>query len=336
MKRVLLALLLLFPVLVGAAQEKPDTTASLLKRMDTRMYNSQHRAGVDTNYIHIPEERWTLKTSSNISWNTLGVTHLEEDTGFATVLNSAPTYSQGFSVAWRWLELGVNINPAWFFPRLKNSDQAYSISLYGNKFCMSATFRYSNSYEGRMISYPDSTSTVLPRGDVNVDLTGDFDAWYVFNGDKCSFAAPFSMMQVQKRSAGSPVLGLSLRNGLTKFEGSSYQGSEVMSLMTNILAIGAGYAHNFVTAKNWLIHFSIMANMSVLSYNKWYTEKTQEIMKNTFPDWVGILQFSALHWKGKWFYGANFTIRGATYGTTSQLSFSNARTEGHLVLGCRL
>lgn len=337
MKKILLALLLLLPLLPGLAQEVPDTSsATLLRRMDARMYRSQHKAGVDTSYIHIPDERWTLKTSSNMSWNTLGISHQDDEAGFATILNSAPTYSQGFSVAWRWLELGVSVNPGWFFPRFKNNDQAYSISFYGNKFGMAATFRYSDSYAGQIISYPDSVRTAIPRGGSNVDLIGDFDAWYVFNGDKFSFAAPFSVMQVQKRSAGSPILSLSLRNGFTRFEGSSYQGAEEMRLVTNILAVGGGYAHNFVTPNNWLLHFSVMANLSLLSYNKWYTGTDEYLMKNTYPDWVGIFQFSALRWKGKWFYGANFSVRGATYGTPSQLTFSNARTEGHLIVGCRL
>lgn len=58
---------------------------------------------------------------------------------------------------------------------------------------------------------------------------------------------------------------LSLRNGVTRFEGLSYQGTEEMSLITNILS-----------------------------------------------------------------------VRGATYGAQDRLEFSNARTEGHVILRLRL
>lgn len=335
MKKILLLFLFLLPALSLTAQEVADSL-NMFQRIDARMYRSQHKARVDTAYIDIPEERWTFKTSSNYSWNTLGIRHQVQEEGYATVLNSTPTLSQGFSVAWRWLELGVSVNPGWFIPSLKNSDQAYSISFFGNKFSMSATFRVSNSYRGSIISYPDSTVTEIPLGAVNADISGDFDAYYVFNGDKFSFPAAFSMMQTQKRSAGSPVLSLSLRNGVTRFAGLSYQGTEEMSLITNILAVGAGYAHNFVTPHHWLLHVSAMANLSLLSYNKFYTSAGDYRMQKTFPDWVGVFQAAALHWTGRWFYGVNLSVRGATYGAQDRLEFSNARTEGHVILGLRL
>lgn len=336
MKKTALILLLLTMAISAIAQEEPKSSDSFLRRIDSRMYKRQHKLVVDTSYIYIPEQRWTLKTSSNITWNTLGIKHQIEGVGFSTNLQSDPTYSQGFSVAWRWLELGFSINPAWFIPSLKNSDQAYSISVNGNKFGMSATFRVANSYKGTLLSLPDSTSVTIPKGDITADISGDFDAWYVFNGNKFSYCAPFTMMQIQKRSAGSAILGLSVRNGLSTFEGITYNDKEKMSLMTNILALGGGYAHNFNTPHHWLIHVSVIGNLSVLSYNVLQTSTERIRMKNTFPDWVGTFQFSVLHWNKRWFYGSNFSLRGAVYGTLDNLEFTNARIEGHLVVGCRL
>ena len=336
MKKTALILLLLTMAISALAQDEPKSSDSFLQRIDSRMYKRQHKLVVDTSYIYIPEQRWTLKTSSNITWNTLGIKHQIEGVGFSTNLQSDPTYSQGISVAWRWLELGFSINPAWFIPSLKNSDQAYSISFNGNKFGMSATFRVANSYKGTLLSLPDSTSVTIPKGDITADISGDFDAWYVFNGKKFSYCAPFTMMQIQKRSAGSALLGLSVRNGLSAFEGISYNDKEKMSLMTNILALGGGYAHNFITPHHWLIHVSVIGNLSVLSYNVLQTSTERIRMKNTFPDWVGTFQFSVLHWTKRWFYGSNFSLRGAVYGTLDDLEFTNARIEGHLVVGCRL
>ncbi|MCR5659568.1 MAG: DUF4421 domain-containing protein [Bacteroidales bacterium] len=336
MKKTALILLLLTMAISALAQEEPKSSNSFLQRIDSRMYKRQHKLVVDTSYIYIPEQRWTLKTSSNITWNTLGIKHQIENVGFSTNLQSDPTYSQGISVAWRWLELGFSINPAWFIPSLKNSDQTYSISFNGNKFGMSATFRVANSYKGTLLSLPDSTSVTIPKGDITADISGDFDAWYVFNGNKFSYSAPFTMMQIQKRSAGSAILGLSVRNGFSVFEGISYNNKEKMSLMTNILALGGGYAHNFITPHQWLIHVSIIGNLSVLSYNVLQTSTETTRMKNTYPDWVGTFQFSVLHWTQRWFYGFNFSLRGAVYGTMDNLEFTNARTEGHLVVGCRL
>jgi len=313
-----------------------DTTEQMLRRADKKMYRQQHGAKVDSAYIDIPEERWTIKTTSNLNWNGLGINHFANESGFGSWLQSTPAFSQGISVAWRWLEVGFSINPAWFFPKLKNEDQSYSISVFGNKFGLSATMRYASTYKGVLFALPDSTMVMtIPLGKTN-DLSGDFDAYYAFNGDKYSYAAAFSMMQIQKRSAGSFILSLSLRNGRTIFDGITYREAEQMKLYTNILAVGGGYGHNFVTPNNWLFHVSTMGNLSLLSYNKVITSTESYRMRKTFPDWITSFQFAALHWKGRWFYGANVTVRGAVYGSLDQLNFINARVDGNLVLGFRL
>lgn len=311
-----------------------DTTEKILRRVDRRMYRQQHRTKVDSAYIAIPEERWTIKTTSNLNWNGLGINHFADGEGYGSWVQSSPKFSQGISVAWRWLEIGASINPAWFFPSLKNDDQSYSISVFGNKFGLTATMRYANTYKGIIWTLPDSTSVSIPLGKTS-DLSGDFDAYYAFNGDKFSFPAAFSMMQIQKRSAGSVILSLSVRNGRTIFDGVTYQDTEQMKLYSNMLAVGAGYGHNFVTPHHWLFHVSTMGNLTLLSYNKVVTSTENYRLKQTFPDWITSFQLAALHWKDKWFYGANLTIRSAIYGKREELEFINARVEGNLVFGFR-
>jgi len=316
--------------------QETEKKPSLLKRMDTKMYKSQHGAKVDTSYIHIPEERWTLKTTTNFSWGTLGIVHLADKEGYRAALRSDPTISQGFSVAWRWLEVGFSVNPSWFIPRLKNKDQAYSISVFGNKFGLTATFRSHSSFQGSVLHLPDSTTTIIPRSNDIYDLTGDFDAYYVFRGDKFSFPAAGNMMQVQKRSAGSAILGLSIRNGYTQYYVPGTINATDVKVITNILAVGGGYAHNFVTPHHWLFHVSALANLSLLSFNQIQNNTGKYQMTESFPDWVANLQFTALHWSGRWFYGFNASVRGAVYGLQEKMEFYNAYTRGYFIVGCRL
>ena len=366
LRSILPLVLLLGCCLVGHSQEIKGL--SFLNRIDMKMYNSQHSAKVDTNYIHIPEERWTIKTSADITANNIAVSHLDRKVGYISQLSSIPSYSQGITVAWRWFEFGIGINPSWFFPKIRNNDQSYSISVYGNKMGLSATMRYSDTFRGFSMTLPDSSLVKVPLG-VCKDLSGDFDAYYVFNGDKFSYPAAFSMMQVQKRSAGSPILSLSIRNAITTFDPEvlkpGYHGEDdtvttplesgdksiadiaiaalrgeedagKSRLYTNVLAFGGGYAYNFVTRNNWLSHGSVMANLSLLAYNKMKTPTDDYLLRKTFPDWVGSVQVSILHWKGKWFYGANFIARGSIVGRPQDLVFSNYRTEGHFLVGVRL
>ena len=340
---------------------------SFLSRMDMKMYDSQHSTKVDTSYIHIPDERWTIKTSADLTANNIAVSHLDRKVGYISHLSSVPSYSQGITLAWRWLEVGIGINPSWFFPKIRNNDQSYSISVYGNRMGLSATMRYADTFRGFSMTLPDSSLVTVPVG-VCKDLSGDFDAYYVFNAEKFSYPAAFSMMQVQKRSAGSAIASVSIRNSVTTFDPEvlkpGYDGGDEpvspgtqrddisiadvaiaalrgetdagkSTLYTNVLALGGGYAYNYVR-KDWLFHASAMANLSLLSYNMMKTATDKYMLRRTFPDWVGSVQISVVHWKGSWFYGANFTARGSIIGKFTDLNFSNYRTEGHFVVGVRL
>ena len=352
--------------LAGFTQEAD--VLSFLRRIDMKMYDSQHSAKVDTAYIHIPDERWTIKTSADLTANNIAVSHFDRDVGYISHLSSAPSYSQGITVAWRWFEFGIGVNPSWFFPKIRNNDQSYSISVYGNRMGLSATMRYADTFRGFSMTLPDSSLVKIPVG-VCKDLSGDFDAYYVFNAEKYSYPAAFSMMQVQKRSAGSAIASVSVRNAVTTFDPEvlkpGYDGENVpvspgpqsgdisiadiaiaalrgeveagkSTLYTNVLALGGGYAYNFVTKNDWLIHASAMANLSLLSYNMMKTETDKYMLRRTFPDWVGSFQVSVIHWKGSWFYGANVIARGSVIGKITNLNFSNYRTEGHFVVGVRL
>lgn len=46
---------------------------------------------------------------------------------------SAFDIGQGFYASWRGFTLGASVKPAWFVPKLRNKDQKYNISVYGNR-----------------------------------------------------------------------------------------------------------------------------------------------------------------------------------------------------------
>ena len=75
-----------------------DSSAiSFAQQADEKLYERQHRVSVDTNFIRIPEERWTFKSTFNADFNTLGISQLNDGDGASVQLISAVAMSQGMS-----------------------------------------------------------------------------------------------------------------------------------------------------------------------------------------------------------------------------------------------
>ena len=164
MKKTLLSILLLLPAISSFAGSGEDSL-SFFRRWDARRYAKLLRSNLDSSYVGIPAQRWTLKTSSNFGWNILQLNSLnQEGEGYDARLNSAFDIGQGFHVSWRGFTLGAAVKPAWFVPKLRNKDQKYSISVYGNRMGMAATIRSSTTLQGQYLGLPDSTLIKIPLG----------------------------------------------------------------------------------------------------------------------------------------------------------------------------
>lgn len=334
MRRVLCLLLPLLLTQLAVAAPQRDSL-SVIRRVDNRLYENYHDDNVDSLYISIPEQRWRFTTSANGDLNILQVGHFQDESGFQMNLHTAPSYSQGFEIAWHGLSIGAGINPAWFFPSLKNADQAYSISLYGNMLGMTATLRSSTTLQGELISLPDSTITAIPAGR-GYNLTAAYDAYYAFNHRKFSMPAAFTRSQIQKKSAGSALLSASLRSSYSVIDPVEGFLKDTTAILSHMLSLGGGYGHNFVTPHHWLLHVSYISNLTVLKYNKLIEGSQEERMKRTFPDFVNIFQAAALHWTEHWFFGANFTARSSIFGDIKRYEFNNARISASVFIGYRL
>ena len=321
---------------IGSLQaHERDSLRSALSRMDEKLYKRQRSGFIDPDYIEVPEYRWTLKSIASMGWSGFGVTRINNGEGAVMQLTSVPSFNQGISVSWRNLTIGAGFNPFQLFKQTRAPDQNYNISVFGNRMGMSAAIRITESLHGIVTAYPDSLVSEIPVGYCS-DISADFDAWYALFGDEFSYPAAFTQSQVQRRSAGSPLFSIAIRNGLTHLDRIEHLDNEPMLLWTNMLGLGAGYGHNFVTWHHWLIHVSTIGNITVLKYNRVDTDTGSEVLKGTFPDFVGSAQMAALHWTGRFFYGFNATFRSALYGKLSTGIYNNNYLDTRIFFGIRL
>lgn len=339
----LLPLLLLLASGTASAQDL-DTT-QFFGKIDNRLYRSQHRAKIDTAYIAIPENRWTLGTAFFLSRNYFdayvaqGAAEGDNVVGSEKVLHlnlqSALTAAPSVSVAWRGLTIGASINPAWFFKQLKNEDQSYGISVYGNRFGMAAGIRSMTTLKGYVMQLPDSLRIGSVPAQNCFDISADFDGYYAINGSRFSMPAAFNRSQIQKRTAGSPMITLSIRNKYTKMGRETRVVVDSLAMFYNIVCAGGGYGQNWVTRHNWLIHVSGLLNMSLFEYNmEWLNGKETRFMA-PFSDFVATTRFSVTRFMPNHYYGVDVIWRTAAYNIWSKLISSTSYVDAHFVFGWR-
>ena len=324
-----------------AAAQEPDSS-NLFERVDRRLYRSQHRAKIDPHFIAIPENRWTIQTSLFASRNYFDAyvsqETAEEDTPGKILhlnLQSAVTVAPAISVAWRGLSISATINPAWFMKSLKNEDQSYGISVYGNRFGMAAGIRSITSLKGYVMLLPDS----LHLGHVPArncsDFSADFDGYYAFNGERFSMPAAFSRSQIQKRSAGSPMISVSIRNKYTRLGKETHIGVDSVAMAYNILCFGGGYGQNWVTNHNWVIHLSGLVNLSMLKYNIHRVNVQRNRYFFPLSDFVATTRLSITHFTENRYYGFDVIFRNSSYNIWSQFRSSTSYFDAHIVFGWR-
>ena len=128
------------------------------------------------------------------------------------------------------------------------------------------TNRWDDTFNENLVS-PISIKTLI------------FDGFYIFNHKKFSYAAAYNQKTIQVRSAGSAIAGL--MGYYADFDYSDSKNAETIYWMDGIgrlrqyqLAIGGGYAYNFVPAKGWLISAMAMPMVTLVNRTRINTYST--------------------------------------------------------------
>ena len=234
------------------------------------------------------------------------------------------------AVAYRGMGLSLSVNPAKLAG--KNKDYELNLNSYSNRYGFDVVYLASKTYHGHMNL--GSGRIDIPKGMISQNAL-NLNFYYVFNSRRFSFPAAFSQSYVQKRSAGSLMVGAS-------FDGSkTVVGTDVehlslqpITIRLNEFAVGAGYGYNLVAGKHLLFHLSALPTITVYSHD--YTESATETV-----DEDGQLGTATVRNRMNYhFPSAIVTGRGAALyswrnkfaGATAVYNFSVAGDEEHLQL----
>lgn len=289
----------------------------------------------DTTYIEPQHYNYAAMLQNT---NTQEVYRISNNDGFSVTFAPQWNYKLGPYFGWRWIFLGYTLDINHL--DLSHDDrqrQELDLSLYTNLFGIDLYYRKSgDDYKVRRMRLGDGVDTKPMKGSefhgFRSSVKG-FNIYYILNHHKFSYPAAFSQSTVQRRSAGTPLLGFAYtvhkvsvdwtqlqdlidqRLDLSDFEApqdSNYRGFNIKYLD---VSFSGGYAYNWVFARNWLFSASLSV---ALAYKHSYggPDKSIEMRKGfSFHNFGfdGINRLGLVYNNSKWYFGINSTLNAFNY-----------------------
>ncbi len=299
-------------------------------RGDSLLAHNYNKVTFDTLYLARPAGRWTIKLRGNLSGAKTIAEGSKNGTSYRGEVEADLRGTVSFAVSYRGIALGLAFNPAKLAG--KNKDYEFNLNSYGNKFGFDVVYLAAKTYKGKLRQ--DGVEAVVGKGLINQKAL-NVNAYYAFNGRKFSFPAAFSQSYVQKRSAGSVLLGMSFDGQITDISKDEAAGIPWAKLKLVELAVGAGYGYNFVAGRHWLFHLSALPTFCVLVKSNLKTGDGKVSTSYRFPSLIQTGRGAVVYsWRRK-FVGLTMVYNASTTGTRKNLRIQRDKWRMRLFYGFR-
>lgn len=291
---------------------------------------------IDTTFIEPQKYNFAFMLQNT---NTYEVYRLSSSNGQSITFAPEATVRIGPYFGWRWIFLGytLDIKHLDFWHKNNNPRQEYDLSLYSSMVGLDIYYRRTgNDYKIRQVYLGKDVNTDAVRG---IDFGGltstikGFNLYYIFNHRRFSYPAAFSQSTIQRRSAGSPLLGIGytrhslnvnwteLGDIITERLGRQVTGNPIDSTLMfsevkyTDVSISGGYAYNWVFARNWLLAGSFSLALA-------YKRSTGDVTHRSFSfsdfkfnniNVDGIGRFGVVWNNSKWYVGTSTILHAYNY-----------------------
>lgn len=290
----------------------------------------------DTSYIEPQHYNYAFMLQNT---NTYETYKLESKSGQSISFAPQPTYRVGPYFGWRWIFLGYTFD----ISHLSNDHKKTEIdlSLYSNLVSLDLYYRKTGTdYKIREVELSGDIDTKslkgLPFDGLNVGIIG-FDLYYIFNHKRFSYPAAFSQSTVQRKSCGSPLVGIGYTRHSISFDFDRLQevvDANLQEAQTNPdatklddglrfdkvryanIAISGGYAYNWVPARNWLVASSLSLALGYkYSSGDLQRDATTSLRDFSFKNLAfdGTWRFGIVWNNTKWFAGMSTILHSYSY-----------------------
>ena len=260
-----------------------DTKPSLMERLhEAQQYlDAKAKAKVDSQYIEVPDKPWRviLRYKENVVdvdySQSLDIPGTNDHSDWNLCFEPPVASSVGFWVGYRGTGFSYSKSLT------KNAGRYYSLSSTGAKYGFNFRLRRFNTQDAKFSSI-DHEKGQTSQSDTAVNMPAPVwirsvyvNGYYVFNGHRYSQAAAYNQSVIQRRSAGSFLLGA------TWYQ-SSFDYSDIRNFVFMIIGhgiyrakvhqanIGVGYGYNWVPLRGLVVNVMAMPTVSVYNRVKTY------------------------------------------------------------------
>ncbi len=264
-----------------------DTKPSLMERLhEAQQYlDAKAKAKVDSQYIEVPDKPWRviLRYKENVVdvdySQSLDIPGTNDHSDWNLCFEPPVASSVGFWVGYRGTGFSYSKSLT------KNAGRYYSLSSTGAKYGFNFRLRRFNTQDAKFSSI-DHEKGQTSQSDTAVNMPAPVwirsvyvNGYYVFNGHRYSQAAAYNQSVIQRRSAGSFLLGA------TWYQ-SSFDYADIRNFVFMIIGhgiyrakvhqanIGVGYGYNWVPLRGLVVNVMAMPTVSVYNRVKAYKYET--------------------------------------------------------------
>ena len=290
---IIIVCCLLFSLNVAAQDQDSIASVSLQDSTKTTFMDRIHqlqqflddkaKKKVDPRYIEVPEKPWRVilrykANMVNVDYdNSIDFPATNEYSEWNLHFEPPVATSIGFWAGYRGTGLSFSL------PLTKNAGRYFSISSTGAKYGFNFRLRRFNTSSATLSAtdykdgirdgdgYHDEQELAAPVWISSVYVNG----YYVFNGRRYSQAAAYNQSVIQRRSAGSFLLGATWYQSSFDYSDISnflfmMVGHGVHRIKVHQANIGFGYGYNFVPFRGLVINAMAMPTVSVYNRVKGY------------------------------------------------------------------
>ena len=303
-RRTIIAIVLSMHICFGYCQvTSADTILATVEQFARDIiYQDQ-----DTNYIKSQVDRLSVKLLVLNKFNYFQMT----DKYLGNSIRFRPDLGINFGVgiAFKWLALDLSANFGLQEEQIDNTRyRDLQIKAFSSKQYLRARYQY---YSGYKIEYIrgfdlDLSDDTNKRPDIRTIQLG-LQYLYVFNCGKFSLRAPFVQNELQRKSAGSVLIGggfhlynLDADSSLITTDMDPYfnNSMHISQLNVNTLSVSLGYIYTFVLGKRFFITLGLIPGLG-LNGGDYRTEYREPINASLT---YRIKTMSAIGYNGKRFF----------------------------------
>ena len=333
--RSIVAILLLCPLLLAAQTTRRDSLRQRARvqalRIDSLLAEKNSRVNYDTAYIGRPSNRLTVKVRSNVSGSMFRVKGQRNDMEGGSDVSTDNKATLSIGASYRGISAGLALNPGKLFGHYK--DYELNLNAYGNRYGVDVAYQSSTTLSGTVTI--NDEEYFMPKGVMDMKML-TVNGYYAFNGRRFSYPAAFTQSYIQRRSAGSWLVGFSFLGGSLTAGAKKSERMPDYRIYVGHLGIGGGYGYNLALGQNWLIHLSALPTLVISNRNNIKVDGQRRDMATEFPDLI-LAERAAIvrNFGNKYFAGATLVMTNSLLGDDDiDINYRKWRTR--LFVGVRL